>query len=120
LAAAGLKEFVAWQLSVGCTLLNTRPVRIGKQCPMAKGKRVSAEIGADALQTIKDMGAAIKRARTQACEGQATAAEKLGVHIQTIGRIEAGEPGVAVGHVMGLLAVYGLEVPLPGADGAKP
>jgi len=78
---------------------------------------VSVEIGSDALQAIKDMGAAIKRARTEAGEGQAAAAARLGVHVQTIGRIESGEPGVAVGHVMGLLALYGLSVSLAGAGG---
>lgn len=82
---------------------------------MAQGKRVSVEISADALQTIKDMGAAIKRARTEASEGQAVAAAKLGVHVQTIGRIEAGEPGVAVGHVVGLMALYGIQLSLGGA-----
>jgi HTH-type transcriptional regulator/antitoxin HipB len=82
---------------------------------MAQGKRVSVEISADALQTIKDMGAAIKRARTEAGEGQALAAAKLGVHVQTIGRFEGGEPGVAVGHVMGLLALYGVDIRLAGA-----
>lgn len=79
---------------------------------MAQGKRVSVEIGEDALQAIKDLGAAAKRARTEAGEGQAAAAAKLGVHVQTIGRIEAGEPGVAVGHVVGLLALYGVSVSL--------
>ena len=79
---------------------------------MAQGKRVSADISDDALRTIKDMGAAIKLARTDAGEGQAAAAARLGVHVQTIGRIEAGEPGVAVGHVLGLMALYGLAVSL--------
>nr|WP_295081555.1 helix-turn-helix domain-containing protein [uncultured Roseateles sp.] len=77
---------------------------------MAQGKRVSLDIGAEALQSIKDLGAAAKQARLQAGEGQAAAAAKLGVHVQTIGRIEAGEPGVAVGHVMGMLALYGIAV----------
>lgn len=87
---------------------------------MAQGKRVSVEIGADALLAIKSMGAAVKRARTKAGDGQAVAAAKLGVHIQTIGRIEAGEPGVAVGHVVGLLALYGVSVSLrdDGGDAA--
>ncbi|MDY0748962.1 helix-turn-helix domain-containing protein [Paucibacter sp. R3-3] len=84
---------------------------------MAQGKRVSVEIGEDALQSIKDMGAAAKRARTEAGEGQAAAAARLGVHVQTIGRIEAGEPGVAVGHVMGLLALYGVSVSLASGSG---
>lgn len=77
---------------------------------MAQGKRISADIHEDALQSIRDMGAAAKQARTAAGEGQAAAAARLGVHVQTIGRIESGEPGVAIGHVLGLLALYGVTV----------
>ncbi|GAC1608460.1 MAG: hypothetical protein NVS3B2_17900 [Ramlibacter sp.] len=79
---------------------------------MAQGKRISAEIGGDALQAIKNMGAAARRARTGAGEGQAAAAARLGVHVQTIARIESGEPGVAIGHVLGLLALYGIATEL--------
>lgn len=79
---------------------------------MAQGKRISAEIGGDALQAIKEIGMAAKVARTEAGEGQAAAAARLGVHVQTIGRIESGEPGVAIGHVLGLLALYGISVKL--------
>lgn len=64
------------------------------------------------------MGTAARQARTRAGEGQAAAAARLGVHVQTIGRIEAGEPGVAIGHVMGLLALYGVKVQLQAADDA--
>ena len=80
---------------------------------MAQGKRISADIDGNALQTIREMGAAARAARLQAGEGQAVAAARLGVHVQTIGRIEAGEPGVAIGHVLGLLALYGVTVALP-------
>lgn len=59
---------------------------------------------------IRAMGAAAKLARTNAGEGQAAAAARLNVHVQTIGRIEAGEPGVAVGHIVGLLAAYGVSI----------
>ncbi len=75
---------------------------------MAQGNRISVDIDGTALQAIKALGAAAKQARLQAGEGQAAAAARLGVHVQTIGRIEAGEPGVAIGHVLGLLALYGL------------
>lgn len=75
---------------------------------MAQGKRISVEIGAEALQAIKDLGAAAKQARLAVGEGQSAAAARLGVHVQTIARIESGEPGVAIGHVLGLLAQYGL------------
>ena len=77
---------------------------------MAQGKRISTDIDPGALQAIQQLGAAAKAARLQAGEGQAAAAARLGVHVQTIGRIEAGEPGVAIGHVIGLLALYGLSV----------
>jgi HTH-type transcriptional regulator/antitoxin HipB len=86
--------------------------------PMTKGKRISAEIGEDALQSIRELGAAARLARTTAGEGQAAAAARLGVHVQTIGRIEAGEPGVAVGHVLGMLALYGIGVELQQRKGA--
>jgi HTH-type transcriptional regulator / antitoxin HipB len=75
---------------------------------MAQGKRISADIGEAALHAIKELGAAAKLARTNAGEGQAVAAARLGVHVQTIARIESGEPGVAIGHVLGMLALYGV------------
>ena len=79
---------------------------------MAQGKRISADIDSDALQAIKHMGAAAKLARTNAGEGQAAAAARLGVHVQTVARIESGEPGVAIGHVLGMLALYGIKTKL--------
>jgi HTH-type transcriptional regulator / antitoxin HipB len=83
---------------------------------MAQGKRISADIGRDTVQAIKDMGAAAKLARTRAGEGQAVAAARLGVHVQTIARIESGEPGVAIGHVLGVLALYGIATKLQQPD----
>ncbi len=77
---------------------------------MAQGKRISVDISEDALQAIRALGAAAKQARLAAGDGQAAAAARLGVHVQTIGRIESGEPGVAIGHVVGLLALYGVTV----------
>lgn len=79
---------------------------------MAQGKRISVDIAPAALQAIQDLGAAARAARTAAGEGQAAAAARLGVHVQTIGRIEGGEPGVAIGHVIGMLALYGVTVKL--------
>lgn len=84
---------------------------------MTQGKRISTDIGDDALQTIRALGAAAKAARLAAGEGQAAAAARLGVHVQTIGRVEAGEPGVSIGHMVGLLALYGVAVvPQPPQD----
>ncbi len=79
---------------------------------MTQGKRISTDIGDPALQTIRALGAAAKAARVAAGEGQAAAAARLGVHVQTIGRVEAGEPGVSVGHMVGLLALYGVGLTL--------
>lgn len=87
---------------------------------MAQGKRISTDIPDAVVRAIQDLGAAAKAARTQAGEGQAVAAARLGVHVQTIGRIEAGEPGVAVGHVLGLLSLYGLAVQVQPSDAAAP
>lgn len=87
---------------------------------MAQGKRISADIGGDALDAIKAMGAAAKLARAAAGEGQSAAAARLGVHVQTIGRIESGEPGVAIGHVLGLLALYGVTVKVQQLDTGTP
>lgn len=87
---------------------------------MAQGKRISADIDSDALQAIKDMGAAAKLARTGAGDGQAAAALRLGVHVQTIARIESGEPGVAIGHVLGMLALYGIATKLQPSHGERP
>ena len=87
---------------------------------MTQGKRISADIGGDALQAIKDMGAAARQARLRAGEGQAAAAARLGVHVQTIGRIESGEPGVAIGHVLGMLALYGIGAKLQKPDEGQP
>lgn len=75
---------------------------------MSQGKRISSDLPPDVLQSIQALGAAAKQARLSAGEGQAAAAARLGVHVQTIARIESGEPGVSVGHMLGLLALYGL------------
>jgi HTH-type transcriptional regulator / antitoxin HipB len=91
----------------------------GDNAGMAKGKRISADICGDAVQAIKDMGVAAKLARTRAGEGQAVAAARLGVHVQTIARIESGEPGVAIGHVLGMLALYGIAAKLQQPDGGQ-
>ena len=81
---------------------------------MTQGKRISSQLEPPTLQTIRSIGNAAKSARLNANEGQATAATRLGVHVQTIGRIEAGEPGVAIGHVLGMLGLYGVTIAVDG------
>ena len=80
---------------------------------MAQGKRISVDIDDGALEAIKALGAAAKAARAAAGESQGAAGTRLGVHVQTIARIESGEPGVAIGHVFGMLALYGIRPGLP-------
>jgi HTH-type transcriptional regulator/antitoxin HipB len=77
---------------------------------MTKGKRFSAGIGDGALHAIRKLGAAARLSRSEAGESQTAATARLGAHVQTIGRIEAGEPGVAIGHLLGLLALSGIGV----------
>ena len=84
---------------------------------MTQGKRISADLGDDTLQAVRELGVSARLGRSAAGEGQTTAAARLGVHVQTIGRIEAGEPGVAIGHVLGLLALYGIGVKLQLPEG---
>ncbi|CAN5920217.1 hypothetical protein BH11PSE13_BH11PSE13_43890 [soil metagenome] len=75
---------------------------------MSQGERISVETTDDAPQAIKQMGPAAKQGRIDAGEGQPAAATRFGVHVQTIARIESGEPGVAIGHVLGMLALHGI------------
>ena len=77
---------------------------------MAQGKRISADIVVETLEAIRALGAEARAARTSRGEGQASAAARLGVHVQTIARIESGEPGVSAGHLLGMLALYGISV----------
>ena len=75
---------------------------------MARGKRVSDDIPDAAQQALKAIGRALRRERTERGDSQTAAGERLGVHVQTVARIEAGEPGVAAGHVLGMMALYGM------------
>jgi hypothetical protein len=84
---------------------------------MTKGKRISAYIGDDALHASRKLGAAASLARSAAGEGQTAAAARLGVHVPTIGRIETRAPDVAIGHVLGLLALCGIGVRLQQPEG---
>jgi HTH-type transcriptional regulator/antitoxin HipB len=79
---------------------------------MAQGKRISVDISDDALMAIKNIGVAAKEGRIRSGEAQAVAAARLGVHVQTIARIESGQPGVAIGHALGMLALYGMSIEL--------
>jgi len=87
---------------------------------MAQGKWFSIDICECALSAIKSFGAAAKAARLEAGGGQSVAAERLGVHVQTNGRIESGEATVAIGHVFGLIALYDVSVSCTKTQPKKP
>lgn len=87
---------------------------------MPQGKRIATDLPPAVLQSIQALGAAARTARLRSGEGQAAAAARLGVHVQTIGRIEAGEPGVAIAHVLGLLDLYGVQVHAKPPQGRAP
>lgn len=62
---------------------------------------------ASTRSALKQIGKSISRARRARRDTQEIAAERIGVHMQTIARIERGDPRVAIGTVFALLDFYG-------------
>ena len=62
----------------------------------------------EADQALKALGQQMSRARRARGDTQKVAAERCGIHPQTIARIERGDPGVGVGHLFALMTMYGL------------
>ncbi len=60
----------------------------------------------DMDQAIKAIGAQLSRARRARGDTQAVAAQRCGVHAQTIARIEQGDASVSVGKLFSLLHLY--------------
>jgi len=58
-------------------------------------------------QGLRDLGANLARARLARGDTQRTAAERCGLHPQTVARIERGDPGVAIGKVFSVMHIYG-------------
>jgi DNA-binding XRE family transcriptional regulator len=56
---------------------------------------------------LSGAGEAMRRARLARNEGIKTVAERLGVHAQTISRLEKGDPGVSSGVFLAAMAQYG-------------
>lgn len=69
---------------------------------------LSAATPTEVIFSLTDLGAAISIARKSRGDTQAQAAQRCGVHPQTIARIEQGDPSVAIGKVFSLLAAYGM------------
>lgn len=62
----------------------------------------------EAEHALRALGAQMSRARLARGDTQQVAAQRCGLHPQTIARIERGEPGVGVGHLFALMTTYGL------------
>lgn len=60
------------------------------------------------LFALVDLGSACSLARLARGDTQAQAAERCGFHMQTVARIESGDPSVAISKVFTLLSYYGL------------
>lgn len=64
------------------------------------------------IRTAKDLGAAIRQARTRRGMSQATLAATLGISQPRISDIESGSTGVRLGVIFRILAALGLTIVL--------
>jgi HTH-type transcriptional regulator/antitoxin HipB len=65
------------------------------------------------LRTVRDVGAAVRRARGEAGLSQQALADRAGVSRQWLSRVEAGKgPSVEMGKVLDVLAALGLAIDL--------
>jgi HTH-type transcriptional regulator/antitoxin HipB len=68
----------------------------------------------EATSALQALGAHLRRARLARKDTQAVAAERCGLHAQTIARIEAGDPAVGIGKVFSVMVTYGMTTRLWG------
>ena len=65
------------------------------------------------LRTVRDLGAAVRRARRETGLSQQALADRAGVSRQWLSRVEAGKgPSAEMGKVLDVLAALGLAVDL--------
>ena len=65
------------------------------------------------LRTVRDLGAAVRRARRETGLSQQALADRAGVSRQWLSRVEAGKgPSAEMGKVLDVLAALGLSVDL--------
>ena len=58
-------------------------------------------------QSLQALGSHLARTRLARGDTQRLAAERCGLHVQTVARIERGDPAVAISKVFTLLHMYG-------------
>lgn len=68
-------------------------------------KRNAAAQSPETLQLLSRLGVAIRRARLRRRLTQLQLAERAGLSKQTMGRLEGGDPGIALGSFLEVLAV---------------
>ncbi len=73
---------------------------------MAKGSDIHTT-PFEVEQSLVALGAHLARTRLARGDTQGLAAERCGLHVQTVARIERGDPAVAVGKIFTLLHMYG-------------
>jgi DNA-binding XRE family transcriptional regulator len=61
----------------------------------------------EVVQSMQALGAHLARTRLARGDTQKLAAERCGLHMQTVARIERGDLGVAIGNVFTLMHIYG-------------
>lgn len=64
----------------------------------------SYEVGS----ALTDLGAMLSVARRARADTLKDAADRCGVHPQTISRLEQGDPNVAIGTVFSVMSIYGM------------
>jgi transcriptional regulator with XRE-family HTH domain len=69
------------------------------------------------LDALRVLGSLLAAARRQQRRTLADVAERVGVSVTTLRKVEAGDPGVAIGTAFEVAAI--LSVPLFGADGPR-
>lgn len=75
--------------------------------PMAKASEIQI-LPFEAEQALIELGSLLSRARRARGDTQAVAAERCGLHAQTVARIEKGDASVSVGKLFSLMTMYDL------------
>jgi DNA-binding XRE family transcriptional regulator len=90
-----------------------------------KRKAMSEKTLPEAGELATRLGRHLRAARLARRDSQAVMAQRAGVSRSTIARLEAGDSGVSVGHMLAVLAVLGMAGPMvdavsPARDATAP
>lgn len=62
--------------------------------------------------SLKALGANLKTARLRRRLPQSQVAERAGISLNTLAKVEAGDPGVSIGNVAAIMQAIGLGAPM--------